>query len=120
MASEHPDFRAQEVHERLKEKLRLVHKCCSKPTDWDRAKSALLELCKFASDLALSLRRCRVKYEWLQEASSLCQDDFERIENYNVGGQGPRNEMAEILFGPVYKHVEGVMVKLQDGIMLCD
>ena len=120
MASEHPDFRVEEVYDELEGNLKLIFKRRLEQKDWQKAKSALRELCEFASDLALSLRRCRVQYEWLQEASTLRLDDVERIEKYNVGGQGPRNRIVKTLFGPVYKHVEGVMVKLRDGTVLCD
>lgn len=58
---------------------------------------------------------------WNQEAqpASLSMTDIDLIENYNVGAKGPTNKPTKIMFGPVYKLVDGLPILLKSGTVLC-
>lgn len=78
-------------------------------------------LCRSAFNVALSIRTCRAEYMWHQRVPpALLQDKhYQRIENYNIGPQGPTGRPTKVLFGPVYKLVDDMPVLLRSGIVLC-
>lgn len=65
------------------------------------------------------MRRCVAEYEWGQAAlpDSFGQEDVDRIESYNPR-EGLKGRAARILFGPLYKRVDGVLVLLRSGKVL--
>ena len=104
----------------LLEGLKKVHKTGSHGKDWPSAKKAVDALFESVFGLALSLRRCKEEYEWSQTVSpaSLHETDIERIDDYNLGAKGPTGRPVKILFGPVYKRVDGMPVILRHGRVL--
>ncbi|KAG7006536.1 hypothetical protein G7Y79_00014g037110 [Physcia stellaris] len=86
-----------------------------------RAKEGLRTLARFAYDLALQMRQCRTRYEWAQTAKvdSFDEADFDRIEDYNTEAEERAGSASRVLFGPLYKHVDGRQrVLLRKGVVL--
>ena len=108
-----------EIIRELRDKLKDVHKQVSHLTDWPGAEKAISALMDSAYDLAVALRSCRVEYEWHQTVppTSLEPTDVERIDEYDVRSR-PTGKPVKILFGPVYKRVDGKPEVLQQGIVL--
>ncbi len=102
------------------EKLKDVYKRVSNGGDWYKAKDAIVELYRSAYELALALRSCRAEFTWDQAVplNSLNTDDVVRIPNYNIGPGKSTGQPKKILFGPVYKHVDGNQVLLKGGTVL--
>ena len=59
------------------------------------------------------------EYEWGQMAppDSFNEADVDRIEPYNPK-EGPAGRPARVLFGPLYKRVDGMLVLLRNGTVL--
>ena len=57
--------------------------------------------------------------EWGQASSpdSFDPEDVDRIEPYNPR-EGPKGRAARVMFGPLYKRVDGVLVLLRSGTVL--
>ena len=59
------------------------------------------------------------EYEWGEMAppESFNEEDVDRIEPYNPK-EGPKGRPAKVLFGPLHKRVDGVLVLLRNGTVL--
>jgi len=81
---------------------------------------AVQALCNLAYDLVISLRACKPEYQWQQlRLSTLREQDVEWIEDYNIpSGASARWVPAKMLFGPLYKIVDGEEVLLRKGTVL--
>lgn len=87
------------------------------------AEDGLRALARFAYDLALQMRQCRTRYDWAQAAKvdSFDEVDFDRIEEYNTRAEDISGSAPRVLFGPLYKHVDGRQrVLLRKGVILFD
>lgn len=106
---------------KLLDHLKEVHTQVSPRGTWPRAKEALDELFQSAHDLALAIRSCKAEFEWKQAVppASLNEPAVTRIDGYsNTWETGPKGEPVDILFGPVYKRVDGRLVLLRIGTVL--
>ena len=77
-------------------------------------------LCGKAFDLALSLRGCKARYEWRHglAPSLVPRSDMELIGPFNVHSPSAPLRPVRVLFGPVYKVVEGDSIVLHKGEVL--
>lgn len=76
-------------------------------------------LCDFAFNLAISIRMCRPEFLWDQSAppSTFTDALVEWIDGFDSNNFQP-GEPAKVLFGPVYKIVDGERVTLRTGEVL--
>lgn len=121
MTRENHYDRAHQVCQKLSKDLNYVFEPVSRVEGGSSALYAPDELCKTAFELALCIRSRRVKYMWHQTVppASFQAKDIERIDNYNIGPQGPTGRPTKVLFGPVYKLVGDRPVLLRGGTVLC-
>lgn len=117
---ENRNHRITKICDELSHDLRAIHELGPRPEQCSNAKNAIDALCTFAFDLALSLRTCKAEYAWHQTIPPLPFNgtDFEKIPGYDVGTKGPIGRPTKILFGPVYKQVDGKLVLLVEGMVL--
>jgi hypothetical protein len=76
--------------------------------------------CQKAFDLALKLRSCKARFEWRQDAgpTSIPPGDVEAIGTLNIHNASSQPRAVRVLFGPVYKIVEGGSILLRKGEVL--
>lgn len=74
------------------------------------------------NDIALALRSCSASYCWQQLVvpAKLNRQATEQIHGFGTGLSNTGGGPVEILFGPVYKQVEGEDVLLRKGKVLWD
>ena len=120
VVSEQHDHPIDKICEGLSKNLRVIHELGSQGVDWPRARNAIHGVCKLAFELALALRTCKAEYAWHQAVLPPFFDetDVERIDGYNVDPRGTTGRLAKVLFGPVYKQVDGKPVLLVNGTVL--
>lgn len=109
-----------EAPQELLKQLKQVHNQVSSHAAWSSAKDALDELFQSAHDLALAIRSCKAEFEWKQTVppALLDEPDITHIDGYNVRDGGPTGRPVKIMFGPVYKRVDGKLVILRNGTVL--
>lgn len=104
----------------LREELERVACSCLDTNVTGKAMEAVDDLLDKATDIALALRSCSAAYCWQQLVvpTKVGGQATERIRGFGTGlsdnGGGP----VEILFGPVYKQVDGQDVLLREGKVL--
>lgn len=107
---------------RLADELRQI---ASKFHEHHTAEEAMADvemLLRRATDLALVLRSCRTRYAWWQnvDGANVDADAAGRIHSYGAGLDLRAGAEARcVLFGPVYKEVDGKAVILRKGKVLC-
>jgi len=86
---------------------------------WETTKSEMNDLCEKAFELALSLRGCKARYKWSQGVpASHPASDIELIGPFNVSNNVAELKPVRVLFGPVYKVVDGDSILLRKGDVL--
>lgn len=89
-------------------------------TDTDAAESDITQLCTSAFDLGLRLRGNRGVYEWRQAAKpeSLPPVDMELTGPWAASDDRAPLRPTRVMFGPLYKIVEGEVILLRHGDVL--
>ena len=89
------------------------------------AETAISAFCQSAFDLALAVRACRPEYLWRQriKPTRIDKPDVEFIDKYNSPSnyrfnRSPEPNPVKVLFGPVYKAVDGNKILLRPGTEL--
>lgn len=85
-----------------------------------KAMEAVDDLLDKATDIALALRSCSAAYCWQQLVVPTKVDGqaTEQIRGFGTGSSDNGGGPVEILFGPVYKQVDGQDVLLREGKVL--
>lgn len=112
-------YRPHRLADGLFEELEEVRTAADKEA-WSLAKDEIEDLCLKGFQLALKLRACTARYEWSQGAgpASLPFSDVELIGPFNAHNNAPQLRPVRVLFGTIYKVVDGDRIVLRKGDVL--